>query len=222
MILGCASSKPLVPRGLQIALLAAIIALPPSLGLSQPIPKITSVSPDWIERGTTSVVTLEGENLREIAGFIFSGDGGLTATNAPPPVYSATLESNRGGIVPAGDDEKTLRVSVTVTPDTPLGARELRVFAPAGVSEPVIVNVDFLRQLMEAEPNNDTNHAQLVELPTAVNGVIKEAAESDFFRFKARKDQRLIFDVDAFRSGSPLDSSLALLDAAGKELARSE
>ncbi|PYM12023.1 MAG: hypothetical protein DME18_12470, partial [Verrucomicrobia bacterium] len=168
------------------------------------------------------MVTLEGENLREIAGFIFSGDGGLTATNAPPPVYSATLESNRGGIVPAGDDEKTLRVSVTVTPDTPLGARELRVFAPAGVSEPVIVNVDFLRQLMEAEPNNDTNHAQLVELPTAVNGVIKEAAESDFFRFKARKDQRLIFDVDAFRSGSPLDSSLALLDTAGKELARSE
>src|SRR5262249_49403382 len=43
-----------------------------------------------------------------------------------------------------------------------------------------------------------------------------------FYRFKARKGERLIFDVIAFRAGSPLDSSLAVLDANGKELARSE
>src|SRR5436309_2866294 len=48
---------------------------------AQPVPKITSVSPDWVQRGTTSVVVLEGENLSQLNGFIFSGDGGLTATN---------------------------------------------------------------------------------------------------------------------------------------------
>ena len=189
---------------------------------AQPVPKLTSVSPEWIERGTTSVVTLEGENLSEVTGFIFSGEGGLTATNAPPPAYSANLESSRGGIVPGEDDERKLRVSVTVAPEAPLGARELRAVTATGVSEPVIVNVDFLSQITEREPNNDTNHAQLVELPVAINGVIRESAESDFFRFKAQKAQRLIFDVYAFRSGSPLDSSLALLDTDGKELVRSE
>ena len=81
---------------------------------------------------------------------------------------------------------------------------------------------NFIRQIIESEPNNDTNHAQRVELPASIHGVIREAAESDFFRLNARKDQRLIFDVYAFRAGSPLDSSLALLDAAGKELVRSE
>ena len=175
-----------------------------------------------MQRGVTSTVTLEGENLSYVEGFIFSGDEGLSATNAPPPVYSAKLETSRGGIVPADNDEKKLRVSITVSPDAPLGARDLRVTSPSGVSEPVVLSVDFLRQVSEMEPNNDTNHAQQVDLPVAIHGVIHEAAESDFFRFKASKDQRLIFDVFAFRAGSPLDSSLALLDAAGKELSRSE
>src|SRR5439155_5189080 len=149
---------------------------------AQPVPKITSVSPDWVQRGTTSVVVLEGENLSQLNGFIFSGDGGLTATNAPPPVRDAILESSRGGIVPADNDDKRLRVSVTVAPDAPLGARDLRVAATAGVSEPVILNVDFLPQIAESGLNHDTNSAQAVELPAAINGVIRESAQSDFFR----------------------------------------
>jgi len=189
---------------------------------SQPIPKITSISPDWVQRGTSSTVLLEGENLSQIEGFIFSGEGGLSATNAPVPTRTFNLETSRGGIVPADNDEKKLRVNLTVAPDAPLGARELRVTTPAGVSEPVTLSVDFLRQIIASGPNHDTNHAQEVELPGAINGVIREAAQSDFYRFKARKDQRMIFDVYAFRAGSPLDSSLALLNAAGKELVRSE
>jgi hypothetical protein len=189
---------------------------------AQSVPKITSISPDWVQRGTTSIVLLDGENLSEVRGFLISGDSGLTATNASRPESSGNLETSRGGIVPADPDENKLRVSVTVTSDAPLGARELRVATPTGVSEPIGLNVDFLRQVTETGQNNDTNHAQFVELPAAINGIIKEPAQSDFFRFKARKEQRLIFDVQAFRIGSPLDSSLALLDATGKELVRSE
>ena len=189
---------------------------------AQPVPKITSISPEWVQRGTTATVTLTGDNLSQVDGFIFSGEDGLSATNAPAPTRTFNLETSRGGIVPADNDEKKLRLSLSVAADAPLGARELRVTTPAGVSEPVTLSVDFLRQIMGSGPNHDTNRAQEIELPAAINGVIREAAESDFYRFKARKDQRLIFDVYAFRSGSPLDSSLALLNAAGKELVRSE
>src|SRR5438067_13468407 len=189
---------------------------------AQPVPKITSVSPDWVQRGATSVVVVEGENLSRINAFLFSGDAGLTGANAPAPLRNSSLESSRGGIVPADNDDKRLRVSVTVAPDAPLGARDLRVAATAGVSEPVVLNVDFLPQITESGPNHDTNSAQAVELPAAINGVIRESAQSDFFRFKGQKDQRLLFDVYAFRLGSPLDSSLALLDTQGKELVRSE
>ncbi|HKS35605.1 MAG TPA: PPC domain-containing protein [Verrucomicrobiae bacterium] len=189
---------------------------------AQPVPKTTSVSPEWVQRGKTSIVALEGENLSNVTGFVFSGDGGLTATNAPAPVYPASIESSRGGIVPADGDEKKMRVSVMVAGDAPLGPRELRIVTPEGVSNPLTVNVGFLPELAEAPPNNAANQAQAVELPAAINGVIREAAESDFYRFKARKGERLIFDLLAFRAGSPLDSSLTLIDASGKELARSE
>ena len=132
------------------------------LANAQPLPKITSVSPDWVQRGATSIVVLEGENLSEVTGFIISGDGGLAATNAAAPARNAILEGSRGGIVPADNDEKRLRVSVTVAPDALLGARELRVAVPSGVSEPVALNVDYLRQITQSGPNQDTHHAQLI------------------------------------------------------------
>ena len=83
-------------------------------------------------------------------------------------------------------------------------------------------HVGFLPELTPTEPHHSPNEARQVELPVGLNGAIREPARSDFYRFKARKDQRLIFDVVAFRAGSPLDSSLALLDSDGRELVRSE
>jgi hypothetical protein len=189
---------------------------------AQPVPKATSLFPDWVQRGTTSIVVLEGENLAQVNGFIFSGEKGLTATNAAPPAYAVSIEASRGGIVPADNDEKTVRVGVTVAEEAPLGPREMRVITPGGVSSPVTLNVGFLPELTTKEPNHSTNEAQQVELPAALNGVIRESAQSNFYRFKARKGQRLIFDAFAFRAGSALDPSLALLDVSGRELLRSE
>ena len=45
------------------------------------------------------------------------------------------------------------------------------------------------------------------------------ASENDF-RFQARKGQKLVFEVNADRLGSPLDSLLEVLDANGKPVER--
>jgi len=206
--------------GPRLALLTGLGAA--ILANAQPAPKIVSILPDSVQRGTTAVLTVEGENLSDVTGFIFSGDGGLTATNAPAPPSSVRIESSRGGIVHADGDEKKLRVSAAVTAEAALGPRELRVVTPNGVSNPLTLNVGFLREVAAMESNHSTNDAQGIELPAAINGALREPAEIDYYRLKARKGERLIFDVYAFRAGSPLDSSLALLDASGKELVRSE
>src|SRR5439155_20192835 len=62
---------------------------------------------------------------------------------------------------------------------------------------------------------------QMLELPAVISGVIA-GAQVDYYRFKTAKGQDLVFEVDASRRGSALDSSLAVLDRAGKELARNE
>src|SRR2546423_3273706 len=51
---------------------------------AQPVPKLTSLSPDWIQRGTSGQIVFSGENLGTVTGFVFSGASGLTATNTPP------------------------------------------------------------------------------------------------------------------------------------------
>lgn len=66
--------------------------------------------------------------------------------------------------------------------------------------------------------NTSVETAQPVEAPVTINGKLL-AAENDF-RFKARKGEKLVFDVNANRLGSQLDSLLEVLDSKGKPVER--
>jgi len=197
--------------------------------VAQPVPKIASISPEWIQRGTTVDLVISGENLSLVSGFIFDGDAGLTATNIPPPAAPAaaiSIESSSGAITRAeaapAVDPKRIVVKLTATADAHLGAREFRVLAPGGVSNPIDVNVGLLPEVGEKEPNNSIEQAQPITLPASISGTISAMAQVDYFKFKAGKGQELIFDVLAFRRGSPLDSTLAVLSSTGTELIRNE
>jgi hypothetical protein len=211
-------------RGFFYLLLCTPLAL-----LAQPIPKLTAISPEWIQRGTTVEIVFTGENLGAVTGFIFSGDAGLSATNVPlpaPPQPAITIESVGGAITsaapPPARDEKRLVAKVTATADAAFSAREVRVVSPGGVSNPLQLNAGQWPEVREKEPDNSIEQAQLITFPAAISGVISAASQVDYYRFKAAKGQELVFDVDAAVRGSALDSSLALLNAAGKELARNE
>ena len=189
-------------------------------------PKITSLSPDWIQRGATLDVTFAGQGLGSVTGLVFSGDSGLNAslvieTSAP----SVTIESSAKTISVAGSSggrSRSLRARITAASDAPLGVREVRAVGPTGISEPLNITVGAVPEVAEIEPNNAIEQGQMIAIPSAVAGKIQAATELDYFRFKAKKGEQLVLEVVAQRSGSPLDSSLALLDAKGKELARSE
>jgi hypothetical protein len=77
----------------------------------------------------------------------------------------------------------------------------------------------------ETEPNNSPADAQLVTVPVTINGHIfsdkkAEPPDEDYFRFHAKKGQRLIIEVSAARLGSPLDSVVEVLDAQGRDIPR--
>lgn len=58
--------------------------------------------------------------------------------------------------------------------------------------------------------------------PFAFDGILTRKGEAAFFRFTAKKDQHLEFQVFARRLGSPLDSVLTVLDAKGKSLGNND
>jgi hypothetical protein len=213
-------------RGFLFLLATALTAV------AQPAPKLTAISPEWIQRGTTIEVTLTGENLGGVTQILFNGDAGLAATNqppaAPPPANpSVVVESTGGGITrahaaPPPRDDKKLVLKVTAPADASLSPRELRVIAPGGVSNPLNLNVGQWPEVAKRDPNTSLSDAQSIDLPAVISGVLNTGAQTNHFKFKAKKGEEFVFEVDAARRGSALDSSLMVLDAKGKELARNE
>ncbi len=60
----------------------------------------------------------------------------------------------------------------------------------------------------------------MVPVPGTANGRVGTREEGGTWSFRAKKGQRLLLEVNARRIGSPLDSTLDILDAAGKSLPR--
>jgi hypothetical protein len=85
----------------------------------------------------------------------------------------------------------------------------------------VAVRTADLTQSFEREPNDALQKALPVELPSALNGRFEKPEDSDWFRFEADKDERLVFLTKSRGAGSPCDVFLEVRDTAGKLVAES-
>jgi mono/diheme cytochrome c family protein len=81
----------------------------------------------------------------------------------------------------------------------------------------------------ETEPNNNSAQASVVEIPATIKGVINPAAgdsptasavDVDMFRFSANAGEAWVFEVNAARNKSPLDSNIEILDSDGNRIER--
>ncbi len=71
-------------------------------------------------------------------------------------------------------------------------------------------------ELVASGKNGTPASAQPVSIGTTINGRV--TTPQQYFRFHARKDEKLIIDVAARRLGSPLDSLIEVLDAQAKPI----
>lgn len=190
---------------------------------AQPVPKLNSVSPEYVQRGASVDLLFAGDDLARTISFLVSGEPGIRIELISASEPAVQIQSSKGGISAAGQqDNKNVSARLTVAPDAPLGSREVRAVTPDGVSNPITLHVGHLPEIAEIDAHQSAEQAQSITLPVAVTGRISAPAEVDHFRFRAQKGQHLVFEVYASRLGSPMDSSLVLSDASGKELAKNE
>ena len=168
----------------------------------QPVPSINNPIVS-VQRGQTLEVAVGGANLADVSSAGLAEAQGLDVS---------LVKSDR----PPGDRAK---LKLVAAPDAAPGEREIRLISPTGVSNPLRVIVEQYPLLAEAEPNDAAQQAQSPVLPAVLVGKIGAAGDVDCFRFDARKGQRLVFDLSAARTGSPLDATVALYDASRKEIA---
>jgi len=75
-------------------------------------------------------------------------------------------------------------------------------------------------QLVEQESNDDWTNAQAMAVPGGASGHIGHEGDIDFYRFRARKGERIIVELYGRRIGSPIDSVVEVLDGAGHPIPR--
>ena len=93
-----------------------------------------------------------------------------------------------------------LRARVKIAANAPPGERELRVYTPAGLSNPIYFQVGSLEETLEREPNDDHMSPDLkaVPVPSVINGQVRPG-DIDHFRFQANKGDSIVVDVAARR-----------------------
>ena len=110
---------------------------------------------------------------------------------------------------------------VHIAPDAQPGLYEMRVVTPGGVSTVGLFEVGRLPEVLAV--NNKREQALPVTLPCVANGSMVANGERHHFKFAAKKGQRYVFNMKAFRYNEQtqdyFNPDLRLYDAAGKQIA---
>ncbi len=110
---------------------------------------------------------------------------------------------------------------LSIAPDAPPEVVEVREVSQRGVSTAALFEVGNLPEVTGV--NGQMNQAQPVTLPCVANGCLQNNTERHFFRFNAKKGERLVFNLKAFRFNDQIqmffNPELRLYDADAKQIA---
>lgn len=177
-----------------------------------PLPAITlsAIQPPGGQSGATCEVQLTGIVDGDGADALIFSHPGIKAV---PAVVPSTIEDGKMVSVPN-------KFSVTIAADVPPGIYDVRATGTFGISNPRAFAVGELKELIEPATNVTSAAAMPIEVGSVVNGSVAANGE-DWFKFTAKKGQRLLIDVLGQRLDSKIDATLAVYDAKLKQLGSS-
>ncbi len=166
-------------------------------------PAANSTTPGAVSPGATTNLQINGGNLA-VAKSLWTSF----------PCESGLAE----GIDKNGENPAQVTFKLNVPAGTPCGLHAFRVVTDKGVSPLKFLIVDDLPSVASVGSNVNFAAAQVVTVPTAVDGAVA-GLNWQFFKFTAAAGQKLTIELLARRIGSSLDPMIRLLDAKGRELA---
>ncbi|QDU93351.1 PPC domain-containing protein [Lignipirellula cremea] len=178
--------------------------------LSYPRHALLAFYPAGAQAGTTVELKITEQNDLEYADALRFSHPGITAKPVLTEVDQFYPEPRP---VPN-------QFQVTVAANVPPGVYEVRATGKYGVSNARRFVVSDLPETQETEPNNEQEKATVAAVPGVMNGLF--GADYDYFQFTASKGQRLVLVCTAARIDSRGDPVIAVFDASGKELFRSQ
>lgn len=162
-------------------------------------PSFTTILPRGGQRGTEVEATVYGNNLSDAVDVMFH-EAGLE-------LLSMEVE-----------DDKAVKVKLSIAADAPLGPQGLRVRTKTGVTNLQLFSVGHLPESEEVEPNNIREEAMAIEAGVTINGVVQNE-DVDFFQIELAEGERIAVEVEGLRLGNKLfDPKLRFFSPDGHEI----
>lgn len=206
------TAKPLLLLAVAAALAARSAAADP--------PESLFIFPLGGQRGTAVDVRIGGMHLHDECPLALDAADGLTA---PATIRRTERVWFEGPVIPKPESQQAenypndYAARFTIAADARLGTRWWRVSTSQGVTPSRRFVVGDLPEVVEREIDG-TAIPVPVTLPVTVNGRIFPREDVDEWSFHAAAGETIRCEVAAARLGSPLDSQLEILDAAGRRL----
>jgi hypothetical protein len=167
-------------------------------------PRLDHLSPQGGQRGTEVAVTLIGGRI---------GQEPQEVLFYEPGVEVKGLERI--------DDNQT-KATLAIAADCEPGIHALRVRTSTGLTNLRTFHVGTQPETNEAEPNNEFDKPQAVELGCVINGVVSYE-DVDYFVVDAKKGERISVEVEGLRLGRTFfDPAIAVLDEKRFEVAAAD
>ena len=192
-----------MPRLLLPFLSSFFLLLGEGLVLAQlPLARLSTVFPPGGKVGSEFEVTVSGADLDEANQLHFSNPG-----------ITAKQKTGANGLPEAN------KFVISIATSLMTGIYEVRVVGRFGISNPRAFVVSDLSEIIAPTTNNSARNVVPIPLETIVNGHC-EANAASFYKFAAKKGQRVLIECKAKEIDSRMDAALILYDTTGKELQR--
>ena len=164
-------------------------------------PALKSISPLGGNQGSNFAATVRGENL-DAAYHVWFDCQGLSAAIEAIREIDPDESEEKPYPPPAPDAKKLerklyeLRLRVVVAANAQLGAHEMRLVTPLGVTDALSVLVDSVRVVLETDQSHSIQaQAQHLAIPAVVNARLAESGEVDYYSFDVEAGQGLQLEV---------------------------
>jgi len=183
----------------MILRLAVLSLLLPAIAHAAP-PTVATITPRGLERGKPVTLLITGTNLTP-----------QTRLQLPFPAKQEPIEDPK-------PNPASIKLLITAEATVPTGIYPIRAVTADGLSGITFLAVDLLPSGNEIEENSTPDKAQPITIPLIVNGLCA-GGDVDYFRFAARKGQRLVIETETGLIGSAILPQLRLTDDRSRFLA---
>lgn len=183
---------------LLLACFTILIIVPGSARAELPLIRLDRITPLGGLAGSEVTLEVAGRDMEDVKSLHFDHTG-----------FKATWLKER-------------QFKVTIGSEVPPGTYEVRAVGRFGISGARLFAVQSgLKEVAEKEPNDEPEKAQVVPMNCAINASSDNNGD-DFFRFPAKKGERVTIDCYAYRLDSQTTPMLSIASAPGKELMQSK